>query len=277
MPEMPKYLDIKNFHNPSGMSAQNNLVISALSKRYDGFISKDIKYTVYKDGNSYVFKFKVPSEKNFKLKSDVFYDVIIEFFSNDESVIAGSSLKEYHMHVYSNVPTFTFNFTFVYNKIGALYKKIPQSLYSEKALSEPTKVTNPYKLVGIEKSIFYSLRKIYQDTGFNKGKVDKLLTDLVKNNPNFKFPGNIFSDVTSQISKLNELIDTEKLRLKTSKKQNTGNKSESSTKNKTTVGIEGKKNNLESVMTNNLSNSKLTKESDLSNKNKLKSTSLSKK
>ena len=192
--------------------------------RYDKSIQRNIELKAYKDGDSYVFKIKIPSEKNYKYKTNVFYDAIVEFFPINDKDKESKSIREYSIRVFSNSPTFMFNFTYVYGKMNALYKKIPKSLYSEIALKQPAHTTNPHKLISLEKSIFYSLKKIYEETSYSKSKIDKIVIDLTKNDKTFKFPGNVFDDVDSQVDKLKEVSNSESIRLKSAKKKKASNR-----------------------------------------------------
>lgn len=276
MPTMPDYLSIKNFNNPAGVASSSRLIIDNLMRRYDSFISKDISIKIYKDGKSFVFKLKIPSEKNYRLKTDIFYDVIIEFYplhgttqENDKKIV------DYGMRVFSNCPTNTFMFTYVYNKMGALYRKIPQSMYSEKALNEPAKKTNPYKLVGIEKSIFYSLRKIYEVTSYTKDKIEKLAIKLPENDPSFKFPGNLFEDIKSQTDKMKEILSIEKIPLIRKRKKKASSATISlNVGGKTLTSDEfgnKKSNNLGSNLKSDINNYKLMKENNDNKANSLSS------
>jgi len=211
--QQPKHLTIKGFHSPTGSVGQSKLIIDNLMTRYTTNISKNIELLVFKDKENYVFRISIPSEKNFRFKTNIFYDVIIEFYPIDKKQIDDTKIVDYGLRVFSNVPTFMFNFTYVYHKMNALYRKIPLAMYSEKALAEPTKQTNPYKLIGIEKSILYALRKIYEVTKYTKDKIDKILVKLPEEDPNYKFPGNIFDDIKSQEDKMKEILNTERVKL----------------------------------------------------------------
>jgi len=263
------HLNITNFHNPNGGYVfQSKLVINNLLDRYSRFISKDISLKMYRDGSSYIFVLKIPSEKNYKYRENIFYDVIVEFFTAGvDKPEELKSIKDYSMRVFSNSPTFTFMFTYTYSKIDALYKKISIELYNKKALTDKPKITNPRAFLGIEKSIFYSLRKIYEVTGYHKDKIDKQIIDLGKNDINFKFPGDIFKDISSQEDKLQEIINVEKIRIKKVKANKSDRvKSVNIGKNKVIEDVDLNKNKLKSSLSNNkLNTTKLN--SKLSNNN----------
>ena len=225
MAQLPKVLNIKNFHAPAGSAAYSKIVIDNLMLRYERFISKDIELLVFKDKNSYIFRGRIPSEKNFRYKTNIFYDTIIEFYPLPDTKHENSKkIIDYGMRIFSNCPTFLFNFTFVYAKMGSLYRKLPSGMYSEKALTEPPKKTNPYRLIGPEKSIWYTLRRIYEVTKYNKSNIDKILIKLPEDDPSFKFPGNIFETVDSQEDKLKEVLKVEKIKKPGGRKKKAGDR-----------------------------------------------------
>ena len=169
---LPKYLNLRNFHHPGGSAMSSQIIIKNYSDRYDTFISKHISLKAYKDGKSYVFLVRLPSEKNHKYKTNIYYDIIVEFYPVKDipNLETDKKFMDYGMRVFSNIPTFTFTFTYVYHKMGSLYRKIPETMYSEKALEDSPNITNPIKLTGIEKSVWAALRKIYEVTKYSKDK-----------------------------------------------------------------------------------------------------------
>lgn len=212
---LPKYLTLKNFLNPGGGSAMNSrLIIQNYLERYNQFIIKNVRLKAYHDGDSYVFFIHVPSEKNHKYRSNIYYDIIIEFYlPKDRSELEESKrFDEYGIRCYSNCPTFTFQYCNIYNRIAALYRKIPAELYSSEALSDPPNQTNPLKLTGIEKSIWFALHKIYLTTNYNKNKFDVIVTNPGKKNKEFVFPGDIFREVMSQVDKIEEIHNVGKIK-----------------------------------------------------------------
>lgn len=269
-----KYLTLKTFHNPiGGFASPTKLIIDNLMGRFDQYISKDISIKSYIDGNNYVFKLSIPSEKNYKYKTNIFYDVIIEFYPVDKKQEENKKIDEYGIRIFSNNPQTMFVFTNVWSKIDALYKKVPKSLYSEQALKEPTNITNPRKFVGIDKSVFYSFRKIYEICKYNKEKIEKLAIKLPEDK-DFKFPGDLFNDIMSQNDKLSEIQNVEKIRLETIKKKKASDRTSNLVINGKVVASEEYKkgkNTLQSNFETNLKNAKTIQET-----NRLKSTSSNK-
>ena len=256
MASLPSNLTIRNFHNPGGSAMQTSILIRNYVARYDAYISKNIKLKAFRDGKSYVFLVRVPSEKNGKYKSTVFYDVILEFYPihSVKNIEEDKKFVEYGMRLFSNCPTFMFMFTNVYHKMDSLYKKIPESMYSSKALTDAAKETNPYKLVGIEKSVWYALRKVWETTKYVKTKVDDI-AETLPTDTGFKFPGNLFDDVLSQDEKLKEVQENELVK---KPKKSTSSTQRGFIVNGRVVGVEdrkaGKKSNLGNIVESNLKN-----------------------
>lgn len=199
---LPDHLTIYNFTHPAGPATQTNIILRDYLNRYRTHIERTISYKVYKDHDRYVFVCKLPSEKNKKYNTKIMYDIVIEFYklNPNDTPEQHTKLTEYGMKVFSNCPTFMFNFTNVYKKIGCLYTKFPRKdMYSEKALEDNPDKTNPYKVVGVEKSVWFCLSKIYRDTQYNTKNIDKQLTILKD-----KFPSTIFDTILSQEEKLEE-------------------------------------------------------------------------
>ena len=254
----PDHLTIKNFTNPGVGSAMNmNAIMKDYSERYHMYISKTIKMKTYIDGKSYVFLLEIPSEKNHKYKTNIFYDVIVEFYpikdgGNEES----KKVNEYGMRVFSNCPTFTFTFTNIYHKMDALYKKVHNDVYSVKAIEDSANVKNARNLTGIEKSVWYALRKISDETGYYKDRIDGRAENLPEGT---KFPGTIFDKVMSQEGKLEEVQNVDKIRLKRKTKQKASTHTRSFSIGGKTVATEekNKKSVLERTFANSLHNSKV--------------------
>jgi len=213
MARQPENLTMQNFTNPTGSAGHTGIILRDLIARYNQFVSKDITLKViHTDGKNFIFYAKVPSEKNFKYKMKIYYDVIVEYYpiaSIKETLELDKKFVNYGIRCYSNCPTFTFVFTNVYNKMNALYHKIDGNLYSQQALEDPADTTNAKRLVGIEKSVWYTLRKIYDLTHYNKHTVIEKATKLPKDS---KFPGNLFDEVMSQEDKLEEIKNAETIK-----------------------------------------------------------------
>lgn len=253
MPKMPNHLTIKNFLKPVGSAVSLAPLFESLLRRYNK-VKRKISMEVYKDKNSYIFKIKIPSEKNGMYENDIFYDVVLEFYPIGDE-LDSKRINEYGIRTFSNCPTYLYNFCYIYSKMGAIINKIPKTMYDEKALSQKPGVTNPYRMIGPEKSIWFAIRKIYDETLYKKSKLD----NLVLEHESYE---DIFSDVSSQEEKMKEIRDNSII------KKEKKSKSKKGFINKTKDDLQKMSRN---IFKNNLKKEK--KESNLS-KNKLKTKSL---
>lgn len=158
---MMKYMTMKNFmQNPTGKYsasfARRDLIITGLVTRYNQLIKKcgSFKYTVFEDGDDYIFHIKVPSER---FGNKCIYDVVINFRCiNPTMMKMALTLKNYALNVYSNAPNFTFTYAYVYNKDGIIPDFMLPKV-AEKAITDEPVVKNPGQSYGFEKSVYYAL------------------------------------------------------------------------------------------------------------------------
>lgn len=101
-----------------GMPGFNKgLILDMYKQRYE-LIKDKIMWAACKDGDNYIVHVRMPStDPNCK---DVYYDVVFEFFPESEKLIDSRSLNDYSVLLFSNCPSFTFTFTYAYNKYGLL-------------------------------------------------------------------------------------------------------------------------------------------------------------
>jgi hypothetical protein len=174
--------------NPTGkhtaFMASRARIIEDLEVRYAKMIAKHKKFDfkLYKDGKSYVFIFKIPSETH----DDFLYDVAIRFTPEEKEYEKDRTLNRYSLSLFSNSPNFTFSYTYALNKWGIIIPFL-KSKCSPKALTDAPKVRNPVEVYGFEKSCYFASMYIKQagltnkfdlDSNvflFNKGKVLKAI------------------------------------------------------------------------------------------------------
>jgi hypothetical protein len=173
-------------------------------KYYRNYI-KDIKVYCIKDGDNYLIHGLLPREHNDTYMTPVYYDIIFYFTPIDGAVKTEMTIRNYSVEVFSNSPSWIFNFTYLYNKGNLLPKFIPKRYYSEAALKEPPKEKNKMGTFGPEKSTFMILFHLDLNTSFRKNRLDLIMIDKIK-------PKDVLKQVMSQDEKLNE-IDLEKRKL----------------------------------------------------------------
>ena len=196
--------------------------IKALKDKYFTSINKGILVSLVYDKKHdiYDFFFKVPSEDNGKLLTDIYYDTIIEFVpdpKNKQGCLNASGLKDYHINIYSNSPGFTFTFTYVIkHRYNAIPKCVTYNLLSKVALQQAPVIKNQYQLMTMEKTTWWSLYHLDYNGFLNK---EKALT-LINKDKNINF---FLKKIESQPEKLKELQEIKKLtkqeREKLNKKQ----------------------------------------------------------
>lgn len=163
----------------SGFSAVSiKYLLENLQKRYLVNIEPNITIVdAVKEKDNYFILVKIPSESNTEYKSDkIFYDVIIELSPPNKSYLNNESVRDYDVRVYSNCPSFTYTFTYVYYKKDALIK-MPKGAYTRKALSKAPKVRNPLLLFGIEKTLWFAICYIDKNKLFRRSNLEALIKD----------------------------------------------------------------------------------------------------
>ena len=163
----------------SGFSAVSiKYLLENLQKRYLVNIEPNVTTVdAVKEKDNYFILVKIPSESNTEYKSDkIFYDVIIELLPPNNSYLNNESVRDYDVRVYSNCPSFTYTFTYVYYKKDALIK-MPKGAYTRKALSKAPKVRNPLLLFGIEKTLWFAICYIDKNKLFKRSNLEALIKD----------------------------------------------------------------------------------------------------
>ena len=163
----------------SGFSAVSiKYLLENLQKRYLVNIEPNVTIVdAVKEKDNYFILVKIPSESNTEYKSDkIFYDVIIELLPPNKSYLNNESVRDYDVRVYSNCPSFTYTFTYVYYKKDALIK-MPKGAYTRKALSKAPKVRNPLLLFGIEKTLWFAICYIDKNKLFKRSNLEALVKD----------------------------------------------------------------------------------------------------
>ncbi len=211
-------LNIVSFTRPAGMAGRGKLVRDHLTDRYFKRIKNKAKIKMYRDDESYVFVLSLPSEYNgIKYAEDLYYDVIVEFHTNDKNDLASNNIANYEMRVFSNCPSFTYTFDFTYSRIDALYKKIDKKMWNKEAIRKRPSKTNPLGMLGIEKSLVYAILHIESLTHLKKENIAaQLVPDITK------FPGKELDDLMSQDDKLKEIHGIKRIPKK-KKKPNSAN------------------------------------------------------
>lgn len=117
----------------------------------------------------------IPSEV---FLSELFYDVVIRFMNVSDTGITDKT----HVQFYSNSPAFLFTFAYTYNTNGLLYDRMINKV-GKFALTTPPMKTNPKRILGLEKSLYFAVEYIKKSgihtriSSFNSG-LSKLLKEV---------------------------------------------------------------------------------------------------
>lgn len=171
---MAKYQTISEFLRvPFGnTSAQNKL--TKYNSLYIENKSKIILNAYTKIEDAYYFHVKVPSES--QKDGNVYYDVVIRFFSDKPDALSSSHLRDYYIQFFSNSPGFIYNYAVLYKNNGflieSLYKKLDPRYFDKLPLKTNSKLELSY-----DKTIYFTCRflnekkfKVLNKFGISLGK-----------------------------------------------------------------------------------------------------------
>lgn len=182
-------ISVLNLINPFGsgaMAISLKAVTLGFIERYHRSVSHSIQVNAVFNKDDIIIYARVPSEKNEKVSTQVFYDVVLEFYPYLKEHHTQPSFNEYGVRVYSNSPSFIYAFTYVFNDRKALPSFIPKKYYVERALKEAPKKRNPALLTGVEESIWFTIFYMAKNHLFRKEFVrtiefkDLKVRDLLK-------------------------------------------------------------------------------------------------
>lgn len=148
--------------NPMG---RKNAVMNAVAreaiasdylKRYAQVMMREhsnIGYFFFKDEkrNKYVAHIKIPSE----VVPKFYYDVVLEFTTDQNVTAGGQDLFKYNCRFFSNDPAFVYTYAYVFNN-DELFIDYLRSKMSRKALHDTPNEKNPSQSVGYVKSIYFA-------------------------------------------------------------------------------------------------------------------------
>lgn len=147
-------------NNPLGrknMVYSNRQVYATLYKeKLDKILVREvgkIKYSLYHDSKKGTFfcYLKIPSEPI----ANFYYDVVIQFYTNDKEIANSKNLKKYFVKFYSNDPAFVYTFAHAMAK-NDLFITDLKSRMSKIALKKIATERNPKDEVGYVKSIYFA-------------------------------------------------------------------------------------------------------------------------
>lgn len=160
MPTFEQYIN-----NPAGKGASNTPNKGMYEQYYVAELDKillkvngKVNYNLYIDGQKYYIAFKIPHSQY----KDFFYDVVVEFYTDDNAIKVLKDLKKYNVRFFSNDPSFTFTWAYAFNKQDLIIKKLKSKL-SPLSLKQAPVVRNPSESTGYNRFLYYAylLAKLY--------------------------------------------------------------------------------------------------------------------
>lgn len=125
-------------------------------EKFDKVIVREagkINYKLYYDKghDQFYILIKIPSE----VVPKFYYDVVIQFYTDDNGIRTDATLQDYNVKFFSNDPAFVFTYLRVFRKndmfVEALKEKSPKL-----ALNKDPKEKNPFEIPGYVKSIYFA-------------------------------------------------------------------------------------------------------------------------
>ena len=132
-----------------------------------------VQYRLYEKDDKYYVHMKIPSEVIEKF----YYDVVIEFYTDNNTIKMSKSLKDYYVKFYSNDPSFVFTFAHAMLKNNLFIKELTPRM-SKEAIMKVAKEKNPNKEIGYVKSIYFTYLLMKNYGLFNKIIFDNQSTKL---------------------------------------------------------------------------------------------------
>lgn len=205
--------------NPMQSRVMNNtrLYDEMYKKKLDLLLLREkgvINYFLFKDSPArYIIYLKIPSEK----VKEFYYDVVIEFTTNNPLALASDKLDDYNVRFYSNDPAFVFNFAYSFIQNDMFFKDLETKM-SKQARTKPAEKTNKNNEVGYVKSIYFAylimkMKGLFYkqtfDTYGRKYAKTTLLQMVQHSNEKFHSRQQMETDQRQDVSRFNKLAKAE--------------------------------------------------------------------
>lgn len=107
---------------------------------------------IYED--NYFIHLKIPSESQ---KGDLYYDVVIQFFTSNEKVKKELSVEHYYVQFFSNSPGFVYKYASLYKLQGYLIESLYDKFNKDMLDVLPDNANSSYEMY-FDSSIYYACR-----------------------------------------------------------------------------------------------------------------------
>lgn len=142
-----------------------------LDEQYKILYSR-IKLTWYLLGDKfYIAHLKIPSRRHEQL----YYDVLIQF--DIESIPQNTNtINNCNLQVFSNCPSFTYTYAYVFNKNKDLIEWSRRKYPTEVILQKPSQ-RNPYQILSYERSLYFAFRYL---TSNGRNYIEQIKSSSIK-------------------------------------------------------------------------------------------------
>jgi hypothetical protein len=213
---MATYQTISEFlHSPFG-SATNPAKLIKYDTAYRANRNKIILNAHTKIDDAFYFHVKVPSES--QKDGNVYYDVVIRFFTDKAESLASSHIRDYYIQFFSNSPGFIYHYAVLYKNKGFLIDSLYTKLDPRYFDKLPVK-TNAKMELSYDKSIYFACNflnekkfKVLNKFGILFGK--KLLPQAffkeIKDFQSIKYENELLNIERKSLKNLAKTLETEK-------------------------------------------------------------------
>lgn len=188
---------------------------------------------------SYYFHVKIPSET--QKDGNVFYDVVIRFFTDKPSALSSHHLRDYYIQFFSNSPGFIYNYAVLYKNKGYLIEWMYEKMDPRYFDKLPTK-TNPTMELSYDKTIYFACKflserkfKVLNKIGISLGKKlspEKFFKEI-KDFQSIRIENALLSLEKKSLKEIKKSLDTSKNNKTTASLSTSSDKQKSSITRKT--------------------------------------------
>lgn len=146
--------------NPMGKGStaisNRKLIKDDLDNRLEKLLEKhkDFKKYFYHDAHDFFVHIIIPSESKERNNT---YDVVIQFIPMDSGVSLDVNLNRYAINVFSNCPSFTYTYAYVYHDNNLIIDFL-KNKYKSIVLQDNPVIKNPGEVINFEKSIYFACK-----------------------------------------------------------------------------------------------------------------------
>lgn len=171
---MATYQTISEFlHTPFGKTSTQSK-LTKYNTSYNANRNDIILNAYTKIDDAYYFHVKIPSES--QKDGNVYYNVVIRFFTDKKEALKSSHIRDYYIQFFSNSPGFIYNYAVLYKNNGYLIDSLYTKLDPRYFDKLPTK-TNVNLELSYDKTIYFACRflnekkfKVLNKFGVSLGK-----------------------------------------------------------------------------------------------------------